>query len=117
MDGDHAVTVTFDLDSAVVINLEKALGDVSMSWNTVPDALWYHIYQGTLELLYDHTSFPSSGTLDGPDSCSEPVTSVQFDQPVGNVYFLVVSGNNLGEGSYGTDSSGAERPAAVPACQ
>ena len=36
--------------------------------------------------------------------------------PVGDTYYLVVPHNGSREGSYGTDSSGRERPPAIEAC-
>ncbi|MBN2382612.1 hypothetical protein JXQ70_07000 [bacterium] len=119
MDQAFEVTAVFDENPtySLLIELEKDSDNLSLSWEAVNGADWYHIYQGSLGNWYDHTSFTASGDISGSDSCYEIDTSVSFTPPAGDAYFLVVPGDDLAEGPYGHDSTEEARPAATPACQ
>ena len=67
----------------------------------------YGIYQGTLPWTgYNHTS----------SSCSTCTTSTSLPLNPGSYYYLVVAQYNSFEGSYGLNSSSAERPPASSPC-
>ncbi len=68
----------------------------------------YGIYEGTLGTWYSHEAV----------QCSTGGTTSATIRPAGgDRYFLVVPNDPTYEGSYGTDSAGAERPAAPGACR
>ena len=68
----------------------------------------YAIYSGPLGAAYDHDSVVcTTGGL----------TQAALVPPGTSVYYLVVPENAGFEGSYGTDSSGVERPPGAPACR
>lgn len=67
----------------------------------------YEIYEGSTAAYYSHSS----------KLCSTGGASVTaFTAPAGNAYYLVVPRNSAAEGSYGTDSNGAQRPQGTPVC-
>ena len=67
----------------------------------------YTIYEGTIGSYYSHAArFCSTGGA----------TTRTFVPASGSRYYLVVPHNAAREGSYGTNSSGAERPPAAVAC-
>ncbi len=85
------------------------LGLVTLSWE--PSCLGgdidYELYEGEIGAFAGHTPF----------SCSTGnATSVTFAPGPGNAYYLVVPRSFAREGSYGRDSAGVERPAALSAC-
>ena len=51
-----------------------------------------------------------------PLDCNYGATSMTLTPSSGNTYYLVVPHNGVNEGSYGVDSNGVERPAAIAAC-
>jgi len=73
----------------------------------------FNLYAGTLDSLspaggaYDHLLVPPCGR-------SDPVAT--FDDPAGDLYFLVTATCGFAEGSYGRDSAGRDRPPAADAC-
>lgn len=67
----------------------------------------YAIYAGTIGSYYSHDA--ASCTTGG-------LTAATITPASGNVYYLVVPLNAGAEGSYGTASSGAQRPPATPGC-
>jgi hypothetical protein len=66
----------------------------------------YAVYQGTLGDFAGHV----------PVDCSTGGATTHTFTPGDSVYFLVVPRNASREGSYGTDSAGAERPRSGSAC-
>lgn len=68
----------------------------------------YTIYEGTIGSWYSHTAIDCND--DGT-----PLTETVATSP-GNTYYLVVPTNPDGEGSYGTDSGGGERPRGTGTC-
>jgi len=84
-------------------------GDVTLSWGTscLPSGVDYEIYEGTIGSYTSHADlFCSTGGL----------TSFTFSPSGGNTYYLVVPATGAVEGSYGTDSTGAERPQGTSSC-
>ena len=82
---------------------------VTLSWGVscMPSDGDYEIYEGTIGYWYGHEMrYCSTGGL----------TTKTFTPLAGNSYYLVVPTNGTREGSYGTNSSGAERPQGSPAC-
>ena len=72
--------------------------------------LGYGIYEGVVGDWYSHRMIDCS---EGGGNLTAIVA-----MPEGNAYYLVVPFNEINEGSYGLDSSCAERPVAVgEACQ
>jgi hypothetical protein len=85
------------------------LGQVTLSWDVscLGGDIDYELYEGAIGTFTGHA----------PYSCSTGnATSVTFAPGPGDVYYLVVPRSYAREGSYGRDSAGAERPAAVSAC-
>jgi hypothetical protein len=83
--------------------------DLDLVWSASPctNATDYGVYEGTIGAWYDH----------GPSRCSTGgATSATVTPAAGDRYFLVVPSNATEEGSYGTDSSGLERPPSSNAC-
>jgi hypothetical protein len=68
----------------------------------------YGIYEGAIGTWYSHSSIDCNDAL---ADLNEDVGTMS-----GNRYYLVVPFNCNDEGSYGTASSGAERPVGAPAC-
>lgn len=79
-------------------------GDLRLIWSgsCSMGAIDYGIYEGTLGTWYSHAMKDCS---DGGGDRAEEITP-----SAGNRYYLVVSLSASGEGSYGKDSAGAERP-------
>jgi hypothetical protein len=99
-------------DVGPTLRLAKSLavpGDLDLSWGTGcgPGAVDYAIYEGTIGAFTSHAILDCSD--DGADR-TERIT------PSGSAYYFVVPLGAGNEGSYGTDSAGAERPPASPAC-
>jgi len=85
-------------------------GSLLLSWSpSCGVANDYALYEGSIGGWYDHTMADCSD--DGADFEEEIVPGV------GNRYFLVVPLDADEEGSYGTDSDGAERPARNATCR
>lgn len=87
-------------------------GDLTIRWaaSSSVGAEDYGIYEGALGSWYSHTAIDCSDA--GADRIEEVTPAA------GNRYYLVVAMNPEVEGSYGRDSSGAERPAGSPnACR
>jgi hypothetical protein len=85
-------------------------GALLISWTqTCGTAQDYGIYEGTLGSWYAHTQIDCSD--DGADLVE------QIQPAAGDRYFLVVPLGASEEGSYGTDSQSAERPAGTAPCQ
>ncbi|HEX4825924.1 MAG TPA: hypothetical protein VFV19_16610 [Candidatus Polarisedimenticolaceae bacterium] len=79
-------------------------GNVKLSWSAScsVSATDYAIYEGTLGNWYSHTMRTCTDT--GADLTEDLAPAA------GNRYYLIVALGSDGEGSYGTDSTGAERP-------
>jgi hypothetical protein len=85
-------------------------GDITLSWGTSCRAGDddYEIYEGDLAAFYSHDRrFCTTGGA----------TSITFTPAAGSTYYLVVPTNGTHEGSYGTDSETAERPAGLSVCR
>ncbi len=90
--------------------VSKSSGNPQLTW-TSPGApcqtTAYGIYRGSLPWAgYNHSSIECN-------SAGSPYTDLNA---TGSYYYLVVAQNSGKEGSYGKDSSGAERPAATTPC-
>jgi len=69
----------------------------------------YGVYRGTIQSpwSYNYSSL----------TCTATTTSYTTAADTGNYYFIVVPLNTTNEGSYGTDSSGNQRPPAASPCK
>ncbi len=97
---------------ATLLVAKVAPGVINLSWQVscAPGATDYGIYEGQIGNWYSHAQIDC--TDDGAD-LSEDVTTAAGDR-----YYLVVPHDGAGnEGSYGTDSAAAERPAGAAVCQ
>lgn len=84
-------------------------GDLTLSWSAscVAADADYEVYEGTLSNFAGHL----------PRACSTSGALTLTLTPVaGDTYYLVVPRSGSREGSYGTDSDGAERPPSGSAC-
>jgi hypothetical protein len=94
-----------------VIGYEKGSGRIDFRYVPACDATQHTIYSGPLSSLssYDYTSAKCNVGASG---------SASFIPVSGDLYFLIVGNDTTREGSYGTRSSGAERPedTATPGC-
>ena len=84
-------------------------GDLRLEWGAscLPGDGDYGVYEGTLGEFTTH----------GPRLFSTGgATSAILTPAEGGTYYLVVPQSGLREGSYGTDSAGAERPPAAEVC-
>jgi hypothetical protein len=91
------------------LQIAKEGQELAMSWGAscILDDTDYAVYEGALDLLGQH----------GPITCSTGgVTGYSAQPPAGDAYFLVTPHNGIVGGSYGTGSSGAQRPQGSPAC-
>ena len=84
--------------------------DITLSWaaSCSVGAEDYGIYEGNIGTWYDHTAFDCNDAA--------PFLTETIAPSAGNRYYLVVPFNPNDEGSYGTDSSGAEKPVGVAQC-
>ena len=86
-------------------------GTVDLDW--VPSCLHtdtdYEIYEGVIGVFYSH-GLIAPCTTGG-------LTFANIVPGAGSHYYLVVPTDTAIEGSYGTDSGGAERPPGGPACR
>ena len=94
----------------VPLKVDKGIGgEITLSWSTscLASDVDYAVYEGALGNFASHTQ----------RACSTSGTTAATLVPgAGDTYYLVVPHNLSVEGSYGTDSSGAERPASPAAC-
>jgi hypothetical protein len=92
------------------IHVDKAPGAVTVSWSPSCSggADDYEIYEGTIGSWYSHTSKVCTDT--GHDFTET------FVPGAGSDYYLVVPKDSYEEGSYGRNSSGAERPVGIATC-
>ena len=84
-------------------------GDVTLSWGASCAAgdTDYEVYEGTIGSFASHI----------PKICGTGgLTSATIIPAAGSSYYLVVPRNTIGEGSYGTRSDGAARPASAAPC-
>jgi hypothetical protein len=70
----------------------------------------YSVYEGDLGNWYSHFEVPGLCTTAG-------ATSATFDTGAGNHYYLIVPSDGSTEGSYGEDTTPAERPASAAPCR
>lgn len=85
-------------------------GEIRLNWGAScsPGDADYEIYEGSLDApLYNH---------DRVTCTTNGATTATFLPAPGSTYYLVVPTNGTREGSYGRDSSGAERPQGAQAC-
>jgi hypothetical protein len=94
----------------VPLTISKSVDQIELAWGAACGATAstdYAVYEGTIGSWYSHTA----------RSCStNGMLSTSFVPPAGNRYYLVAARNGASQGSYGTDSSGAEIPPAPDAC-
>lgn len=92
------------------LTIERLVGgDLMLSWGASCSAIDddYNVYEGVI----------GSWTSHQPAACGTGgATSVTLAIPPGDVYYLAVPANAAGEGSYGRNSIGDERPASANAC-
>ena len=91
------------------LRLNRVGTEVELTWggSCVAGDSDYEIYEGALGDFASHVS----------RFCTTSGATTRTFEPVpGSSYYLVVPHNTLREGSYGTDSSGAERPQGGAAC-
>ncbi len=90
--------------------VDKAAGsEITLTWGDSCGAndADYEVYEGAVGSFYSHdSSFCTTGGA----------TTKTLAPAAGDSYYLVVPHNTLREGSYGTDSSGAQRPQGTSAC-
>ena len=96
------------------IKVRKSLitpGNLNIAWlaGTSAGAEDYGIYEGTIKTWYSHAAIDCYD--DGGDLNEEIAPAA------GNKYYLVVPNNPNDEGSYGTRSSGSERPQGTSPCR
>jgi hypothetical protein len=93
------------------LRLDKAAGgQITLEWGAscLATDVDYEIYEGTIGSWYSHgLLFCSTGGA----------TTITFVPSTDSTYYLVVPTNGSQEGSYGTNSAGAERPQGAPSCQ
>ncbi len=85
-------------------------GDLTLSWGSSCAATDtdYEVYEGTIGSYFSHS----------PLACSTGgLTTLTTAAPSWDTYYLVVPSNGFYEGSYGSDSGGAERPPGFPSCR
>ena len=92
------------------VHVDKAGANITVSWSTScsQGADDYAIYEGTIGTWYSHTS---KVCTDAGHDLTET-----FAPAAGSDYYLVVPRNAVEEGSYGTNSGGAERPIGAAVC-
>jgi glucose/arabinose dehydrogenase len=85
-------------------------GALDLAWGAscAPGATDYAVYQGTLGSWYSHVAVLCS---------TAGARTTTITPPLGNRYYLVVPMDDQSEGSYGTASSGAERPRPGSQCR
>jgi hypothetical protein len=91
------------------VNKGPAAGQNTLQWGAScsASATNYAVYRGTLGTWYSHT----------PALCSTGgATTAALTPPAGNSYYLIVATASATEGSFGTDSAGAEIPAGASPC-
>ena len=84
-------------------------GQITLSWgrSCSPNDTDFEIYEGSLPNFYTHTSI----------FCSTGGAATQTFTPAsGSSYYIVVTKNQLREGSYGARTGSIERPQGVSAC-
>lgn len=88
---------------------KEAGGDITLDWSSscLATDTDYEIYEGDLTSPDSHTErFCSTGGA----------TSITFTPAADQRYYLIVPTNGVNEGSYGTDSSGVQRPIGIQVC-
>ena len=83
--------------------------DLTLSWDSQCGGLDYGIYEGEIGEFYSHRSIDNC--VDDGTPLTETITPSAF-----SAYYLVTPLSNDREGSYGTDSSGRERPPGFQQC-
>ena len=92
------------------LTMEKSGRNVHLAWGASCHGADsdYEVYEGTLGIFPSHLSRLCS---------TSGQRGAQFQGASGNRYYLVVSSNGSTEGSYGTDSSGLQRPRGLTTCR
>ncbi|MGH9869038.1 MAG: FG-GAP-like repeat-containing protein [Candidatus Polarisedimenticolia bacterium] len=104
----HGAGIALPPGSVRTLYVATSGADLHLTWDPACPASDYAIYEGTIGDFTSHA----------PRLCSTGgATSSTFSPPSGSVYYLVVPLNGSAEGSYGTTSSGTERPVGSPACR
>ncbi len=109
VDPGRAGSVPDGASAAPLLVAKAGGGDLALTWSAacIQSDDDYAIYEGALGSPVSH--LPVACSTDG-----ETQATVKPDP--GDRYFLVVPRNAAREGSYGVDSSGAERPASASPC-
>lgn len=89
------------------LRISKNGTNLNLSWQNDCANNQYEIYEGTIGSYYSHNT---------QISCQIVGTSTTITPSAGNKYYLVVARRYNAEGSYGKNSSGAERPQSGSAC-
>ncbi len=113
-----STTLPFETSSGGSVNqlnvTKGATPSVTMGWQPSCSSAdtAYGVYEGTIAALitggYDHTLVPGQ--------CTNATTSATFNTGADNHYYLISPNGTAAEGSYGQDSSNAERPVGVAQC-
>ncbi len=85
-------------------------GSLVLSWtaSTCARVTDYAIYEGTIGSWYSHSNLTCS---------TGGSTTADITPGSGNTYYIIVPENKIVEGSYGTNSSGNERPVGLSLCR
>ncbi len=107
----HVAGLAGRVDSTLRIDKSITPGKIVLTWERgcSPDADDYAILEGTIGDYYSHAA---KDCHDDGAALTEEITPA-----VTGSYYLVVPLSDTREGSYGTDSSGVERPIVGPTCQ
>ena len=98
-------------DGSTSLTVNLAAGNLTLSWGsscTTSDTD-YEVYEGSLTPHFTYTHTRKLCTTGG-------LTTATFAAPSGSAYYLAVPRNAVSEGSYGSSSSGAERPQGQSTC-
>ena len=93
-----------------MLTIVKSGTDLNLNWqpNSLCTVSGYGLYRGTLPwTAYNHASV----------NCSITGTSTNTPQDTGSYFYLIVPYASTSEGSYGTDSSGTQRPQGTSPCR
>ena len=88
----------------MLVDYDSGTGDVIVDYTPACDAADHTIYRGSLG------SVSGYGLSDAECNVGTSGTA-SFTPGAGDWFFMIVGNNGSSEGSYGTDSYGAERPA------
>ena len=107
--GPGAVPDGKDVPGVPLLLTKDVGGDLSLSWSAAcaSAGVDYEIYEGTIGDWSDHSALECTTLND---------TSILVTMPTESHYYLVVPTDGNEEGSYGRDSTGAERMVGIGVC-